>query len=200
MRRATVALSIFSLLAALARPVRAQESSLTVRLRDASGAGVPRVTVVVRDAAAGRTLAMATTDERGEARFAELAASRAWVLLRGALPDGTALVQPGADAQGIAVELAAIRRLELRCERNGVVLPDPETMVALDRRPRPTPTVARSRLADIQPIAADEWLPGAADEPARADWPWLGLVLVAGLGAALGAAIVLLRRQSVTQG
>ncbi|MFO7171065.1 MAG: hypothetical protein DIU80_023810, partial [Chloroflexota bacterium] len=64
----------------------------------------------------------------GRAAFETLGASRVRVAVAGALPNGLRLYQPGEDAAG-ALVLALPAVLDLRVELDGLVLPDPATMV-----------------------------------------------------------------------
>ena len=108
----------------------AQESpDLVVSLRDAQGHALA-ASVTVRASAGGPVLARAATDAQGIAVIRSLAVSEVRVLVEGRLPGGLALRQLGDDAAGLHVWLqAGATRLDLRAEPDGVVLPDPATMV-----------------------------------------------------------------------
>lgn len=128
-------ISIFLLPVVAAQPTRAQDAppALVVRLRDVVGAGVAGVTIIVADQSGATVLDRATTDATGSATFGPLPATDIRVRVEGRLADGTQLVQPGADAAGIAVILGAPPvTLELRSEADGTVLPDPATALALE--------------------------------------------------------------------
>lgn len=135
MRWIFLLISIFLLPVVAAQPTRAQDAppALVVRLRDVAGAGVAGVTIIVADQSGATVLDRATTDTTGTAAFGPLPAADVRVRVEGRLADGTPLVQPGADAQGIAVILGApFLTLELRSEADGTVLPDPATELTLE--------------------------------------------------------------------
>jgi hypothetical protein len=106
---------------------------LTVSLHDLANAPIVGATVIVRDASGTSELARAATDTHGIATFAALTQDQVRVAVTGALPDGTRLYQVGADATGILLLLASrSTTLDLRSERDGLVLPDPATMISRD--------------------------------------------------------------------
>lgn len=116
-------------------PAHAQDTppALVVRLRDVAGRGIAGVTVIVADQSGATVLDQATTDATGAAMFGPLPVADVRIVVQGRLADGTPLVQPGADAQGIAVILGTPSlTLELRSEADGTVLPDPEAELTLE--------------------------------------------------------------------
>ena len=145
--------------------------------------------MLIRNAGDGTTIAHSETDATGTAVFPTLAVSAVRVAVQGKLPDGTALVQPGLDAEGIAFYLgAASNRLDLR-----VVLPDPQTMLAPDvgiADPAPTvaetvtlvstttprPTLVPPTVAPV--IAVDSNDVPVADAPTPSPFGWLLLVML----------------------
>jgi hypothetical protein len=112
--------------------VRAQETppDLIVTVRDVHDAGVVGTMVSVRDAADGLEIARATTDVQGQAVFASLRVGEIRVAVEGQLANGTALYLPGQDSAGIRLTLGAPpTRLDLRVEPDGLLRPDPATMI-----------------------------------------------------------------------
>lgn len=167
MRWIFLLISIFLLLVVTAELTRAQDAppALVVRLREISGGGVADVTIIVTDQSGTTVLDRATTDATGTATFGPLPAADIRVRVEGRLADGTQLVQPGADAAGIAVILGAPPvTLELRSEADGTVLPDPATALALEpgieaplvtadpAQVPPAPPAAVARAATVSPF------------------------------------------------
>jgi hypothetical protein len=183
-------LTILLLLLALgAQPAHAWGHTLTVRLRDASGAGVPHIEVSVLTPE-GTPLTKATTDTNGTAAFPQLAAARVRVQLRGALLDGRPIIQKGADAQGIALDLALIDHLELRAEPDGTILPDPATMLARESGDTaPLSVLAVARPSAVAVLASPTQADGDRPSPRGLSWQGIGLVvgLLAGLALAARA-------------
>ena len=130
--RYTVSFCCALLAALLAWPAAslAQEApDLLVSLRDAQGRALA-ASVTVRASAGGPVLARAATDAQGIAAIGSLTVSEVRVLVEGRLPGGVALRQLGDDAAGLHLWLGAgATRLDLRAEPDGVVVPDPATMV-----------------------------------------------------------------------
>jgi hypothetical protein len=203
-------LSLFLLgLALWPAPAFAQETpDLVVSLRDERGAGVA-VTVIVRDGAGRRDLARATTGADGVTTFAALPISEVRVAVDGALPGGAALYQPGDDARGIRVWLdSGATRLDLRAAPDGMVQPDPATMIAQEAAPLalaalPTPEMtAPVEIArpELQRPASQALAPSATPLPeARPDasegaFP-LGALALVGALAAMVAGVALLGRR-----
>jgi hypothetical protein len=141
------------------QPVWAQENppALIVRLRDVAGDGVSGVEVIITDRSAATVLARATSDAEGRARFDPLPVADVLVVIQGHLSDGTPLVLPGADAQGIALILGAPpTTLELRSEADGTVLPDPEAELTLEPGiDAPLTTVDPAQVPPAPPTSAE---------------------------------------------
>lgn len=180
----------------------AQESpDLVVSLRDAQGHALA-ASVTVRASAGGPVLARAATNAQGIAVIRSLAVSEVRVLIEGRLPGGLALRQLGDDAAGLHLWLqAGATRLDLRAEPDGVVLPDPATMVvpegegaepvALPSLPPSAPPLELrpTGMPAIGPTVGPARLVEAAPQPvAGFTFSWL---LVAGLGLLLVAGLAL---------
>lgn len=185
--------AVVLVLLALPGQVGAQAHSLRVTLRDVRGAAVSGVTVIVRDAD-GQELTRQVTDSDGATSFDALAGV-VRVAVDGQPRSGPRLYQLGADAQGVRVVLdsdGTTLTLDLRAEPDGLVLPDPATMLSLEEggplvidgtsiptaavaTPAPLPTAGRTA---IQPGAAPR---AEATSPPQADWvpPVTVLILVA---------------------
>lgn len=129
----------------------AQNPSLQVTLRDSSGAAIVGVSLIVRTEG-GEELARQVTDSDGAANFGGLSGV-VRVLIDGQPRGGPRLYQLGDDARGVRVDLdqaALPLTLNLRAEPDGLVLPDPATMLSLeeggplvvDASPIPTAAVA----------------------------------------------------------
>ena len=113
--------------------VQRQPPALTVALRDVHGAPIVGITVIVRDGSGTHELARATTDGQGVVSFSRLRERQVRIAIAGTLLNGTKLYQPGNDAQGIALLLDPPPTvLDLRSEADGMVVPDPATMTALE--------------------------------------------------------------------
>ena len=75
-------------------------------------------------------LSAARTDAQGQAMFANIRLSQVRVRVIGTLASGVQLYQIGADAPGVAVFLGPPpTTLDLRVDADGMVLPDPVTMI-----------------------------------------------------------------------
>ena len=115
--------------------VCAQESTptaadLIVTVRDVQGAPLPGVTVQIRAGADTPILAQAVSTAQGQAVFANITVSQLRVRVIGTLASGAQLYQPGADAPGVTVFLGPPpTTLDLRVDSDGMVLPDPVTMI-----------------------------------------------------------------------
>jgi hypothetical protein len=181
---------------------------LIVELRDVNGAGIVGVTVIVRGDSGGRELARAKTDAQGIASFAGLSENVVRVAVEGALPGGTRLYLLGNDAEGIALLLSEPpARLDLRSEPNGMVIPDPATMIAPDTGVPTNPDAlaaalptAPLALATTLTVATPAMIPttgpagGATSETpiaATRTSLWPGVLLLATLCAAIVAAVML---------
>jgi hypothetical protein len=168
-------------------PAHAQErATLTVSIHDETGAPLPNVRVIAVDAVQFVPLAASATDAAGVALLPDLPPGALRVQVTGRTASGRPLIQPGLDAQGIAVRLAPSGDvLHLRTQPDGLVLPDPATMIAPDAGgvaqeagAAPFPTIVPAAPVDGRPAPAalDGAAPGAAplalDETA-ADAPFL---------------------------
>jgi hypothetical protein len=115
--------------------VGAQDSTptaadLIVTVRDVRGAPIPGLTVQISAGADTPILAQVVTDAQGQAVFATISVSQVRVRVIGTLASGAHLYQPGADAPGVAVFLGPPpTTLDLRVDSDGMVLPDPVTMI-----------------------------------------------------------------------
>lgn len=173
----------------------AQTFSLQVTLHDASGQTLTSITIIVRDED-GRELGRAVSDASGAVSFGALPAV-VRVAVEGQARGGPHLNQLGDDAKGVRLDLAqgsGTTTLNLRVERDGLVLPDPATMLSLEEggavvedgvsvptallatpAPLPTTTPSTGVVSVGQPIQ-----PG---EERRAGWAPLATVLVVALAA-----------------
>jgi hypothetical protein len=103
---------------------------LIVTVRDVRGAPLAGLTVQIRAGADTPALAQVHTDTQGQAVFATIGVSQVRVRVLGTLVSGIPLYQPGADAQGVALFLGPPpTTLDLRVDSDGMVLPDPVTMI-----------------------------------------------------------------------
>ena len=128
--------ALMTLSAALAGWMPAHQPAspeLLVTVRDATRQPLSGITIEVHDLGSGEALAATRTDTIGIASFAHLPTSAVRVRATGHLPSGVALTLLGADADGIAVYLADdTTGLDLEVEDDGLVRPDPATMLAPD--------------------------------------------------------------------
>lgn len=129
----------------------AQGHTLRVTLRDSSGAAIVGVSLIVR-AEGGDELTRQVTDSDGSAYFGGFSGV-VRVLIDGQPRGGPRLYQLGDDARGVRVDLdqaALPLTLNLRAEPDGLVLPEPATMLSLeedgplvvDASPIPTAAIA----------------------------------------------------------
>jgi hypothetical protein len=103
---------------------------LIVTVRDGGGVPLAGLTVQIRAGADTPALAQVRTDTQGQAVFATISVSKVRVRVLGTLVSGAQLYQIGADAQGVAVFLGPPpTTLDLRVDSDGMVLPDPVTMI-----------------------------------------------------------------------
>jgi hypothetical protein len=155
-------LLLHMLLELLLTPVSAaQAPALVVTLRDAEGQGVPGVIVEVRDQD-GHVLARATTDGAGEALFATLPHISLRVAVAGRM-GGVALRQIGQDAEGVLlVGDIPTHVLDLRVAPDGLVVPDPASMIA----PDPVGPMVASGVS-IPPRSSDATVTAVAEAAAR---------------------------------
>lgn len=188
-----------------ARPVTAQTHALRVTLRDTGGVGITGITVVVR-AESGEELARQTTDADGGVSFGELPGV-VRVLVEGQPRGGPRLYQLGADAQGVRVVLDASDTpltLDLRAERDGLVLPDPTTMLTLEAggplvvETTPIPTAIIATPAPLPTSPRTVSAPGstATDDEAPPHAGWVPLVTVLIVAVAAGVMVFIQRRRS----
>lgn len=181
----------------------AQGHVLTVTLRDAAGQGIAGITIIVRSED-GQELARQTTDADGTASFDTLP-TVVRVAVAGQPRNAPSLYQLGDDAQGVRLALdggAAPTVLNLRAERDGLVLPDPTTMLSLEVG---GPTVDATPLARATPAP----LPTRIDlgtppvlvispppDPAPPAPPWAPVVVLLVISAALVGLLALRWRRA----
>ena len=115
--------------------VYAQDSTpiaadLIVTVRNMPGAPISGLTVQIHAGADTPILAQVVTDAQGQAVFATISVSQVRVRVVGTLASGAHLYQIGADAPGVAVFLGPPpTTLDLRVDSDGMVLPNPVTMI-----------------------------------------------------------------------
>jgi hypothetical protein len=200
--RHIAALALLSfLLVPLSAHAQELPPDLIVRLRDSADAGISNISVIARDAS-GHELVRASTDASGRATFARLPVSEVRVAVQGSLPNGKPLSLPGQDAPGIRLLLDSPPvQLDLRAEADGLVRPDPATMIAPEvgvpieivlpaqtagaATPRPTPSA--TSLPSLNIVASSE--PGTSNS-----FSWPGLFLLIFLAGAATLVILLARR------
>jgi hypothetical protein len=103
---------------------------LIVTVRDGVGVPLAGLTVQIHAGAATPVLSEARTDAQGQAVFATISVNQVRVRVLGTLASGAQLYQIGADATGVAVFLGPPpTTLDLRVDSDGMVLPDPITMI-----------------------------------------------------------------------
>ncbi len=103
---------------------------LIVTVRDVNDRLLAGLTVQIRAGADTPVLSEARTNAQGQAVFATISVSQVRVHVTGTLASGAQLYQPGADAPGVAVFLGTPpTTLDLRVDADGMVLPDPTTMI-----------------------------------------------------------------------
>src|SRR6266540_4622732 len=182
----------------------AQEApDLIVTLKDINNSPLAGATVIIRDSSGSRDIARATSDAQGMATFSTLMESDIRIVIQGQLPNGAKYFQPGNDAKGIAMFLAAgTNRMNLLADTDGMIAPDPLTMSALEpgipiateggaifptapvAQPRPTVTAIPAvtlPTSQARPGLASAATAPAADETAPATIPlmiWLGVALL----------------------
>jgi len=184
-----------------------QTHALRVTLRNVSHRGLADVTIVLRGED-GQELARQRTDATGAASFDDLPAV-VRVAVEGQPRSGPPLYQLGDDAQGVRVQLAAGDAsvvLDLRVERDGLVLPDPATEVVreeggplvMEPPSFPTALVATPQTAmtaatlPSQPVVDSTPPPNVAQQNR---WvPWATVLVIA---LALGLLRLVQRRRSV---
>jgi uncharacterized membrane protein YdcZ (DUF606 family) len=115
--------------------VCAQESTpttpdLIVTVRDVRGAPLAGLTMQIRTGVDTPILAQAVSNAQGQVVFTTISVSQVRVRVLGTLASGAKLYQIGADAPGVAVFLGPPpTTLDLRVDADGMVLPDPVTMI-----------------------------------------------------------------------
>jgi hypothetical protein len=178
--------------------VSAQGHTLQVTLRDSSGLAITNITVVVRSEG-GEELTRQVTDRDGAAHFGELSGV-VRVLVDGQPRGGPRLYQLGDDAGGVRVDLdqaALPLTLNLRAEPDGLVLPDPATMLTLEEGgplvvdSSPIPTAAVATPAPLPTTRRTAITPDASGSPEGAAPPQAGWVPPVTLLIVVVAAIVL---------
>jgi len=174
--------------------VAAQAHALRVTLRDARGQGLAGITVRVRSED-GQPLVQATTSVSGTVTFANLP-TVVRVAVEGQPRIGPGLYQLGDDVQGVRLDLAQhgqLVTLDLRVDHDGLVLPDPATMLTLEQggpiaetapaipttllaTPAPLPTAAVS----ATPATVGDLGPAQPRAPRRDRWvPWMTVLIIA---------------------
>jgi hypothetical protein len=132
----------------------AQGYELTVTLRDAADQGIAGITISVRGED-GQELAQQATDVDGTASFDALP-SVVRVAVAGQPRHAPSLYQLGDDAQGVRLVLGVGSTptvLHLRAERDGLVLPDPATMLSLEAGgPTVAPALPTLAIATSAPL------------------------------------------------
>jgi hypothetical protein len=173
--------AVVLVLLALPGQVGAQAYSLHVTLRDVRGGALPGVVIIVRT-------------EDGQELTRDALSGVVRVAIDGQPRGGPRLYQLGDDARGVRVDLDQAGlplTLNLRAERDGLVLPDPATMLTLEEggplvvdgasiptaavaTPAPLPTARRT---DSQSGAVPR---AETTSPPQADWvpPVTVLILV----------------------
>ena len=145
-----------TLIAMLPLTAWAQSEQLRVTLRDLDGQAVANIAVIVRSEE-GDELVRQSTGAEGEASFTGLP-DVVRVAVDGQPRGRPRLYQLGDDARGVRVDLAWTERdvtLDLRIEQDGLVLPDPATMLSLETGGpivSNEPPVATAQLATPAPL------------------------------------------------
>lgn len=188
--------------------ILAQGYALRVTLYDPAGQGIAGVTIIVRDEQ-GQELARQTTTADGSAGFVGLP-TVVRVAVEGNLRGGPHLFQLGDDTQGVrfAFDLAAASAtLDLRAERDGLVLPDPATMLTLEEGGpivetiEPFPTAALATPAPLPTPATGVAgsavvVVGAPEEAERPAASWVPLVTVLIMVVAVAVMLLIQRRRA----
>jgi len=190
------ALIAFLVGAVLLLPDRAaaQTHALRVTIRDARGQELTGITVHVRSEDS-QPLVQATTSVSGTVTFANLP-TVVRVAVEGQPRTGPELYQLGDDAQGVRLDLAQhgqLVTLDLRVDHDGLVLPDPATMLTLEEggpiaetapaiptallaTPAPLPTAAVRTTA----VTVGDVGPAQRRAPRRDRWvPWMTVLIIA---------------------
>jgi hypothetical protein len=202
LRVAWLLAGLAALLPALAA---AQTDELRITLRDIGGEGIAGISVIVRSED-GVELMRQSTGSDGTISFGNLP-TVVRVAVDGQPRGGPRLYQLGDDAQGVRVDLGQapqLLTLDLRVERDGLVLPDPATMLTLEEggpliaETEPIPTAALATPAPLASISATSQVVvgvGAppSEAPRHAGWIPLVTLLIA---LAAGVMLLIQRRKS----
>lgn len=196
-------LAAYVLLPALAL---AQAYTLRVTLHAVDGHPVPGIVVIVRSEG-GQELARQVTSAEGAAAFIGLPAV-VRVVVEGQPRGGPALFQLGDDARGVRLDLGQAGdapSLDLRVERDGLVLPDPATMITREEggpvvsEASLIPTAALATPAPLPPSPVARGLPVVVDDapvaarPSSPAWvPWVTVLIIA---FAAGVMLLIQRRR-----
>lgn len=204
--RAMFALLLTALWLHLPTPTGAQSPpALVVALRDQAGHAVVGVTVLVRDQSGQRLLGEARTGLDGRATVEHVPVAEVRVAVRGEV-EGVSLVQRGDDATGLLVFLdAPTVTVELRVDKEGIVVPDPsmfvlEQALASSTAVPTAPLAATPATSTAMPPVIAGVVPGASggvSTPApapRGGSGFLGLLLILGLLAAIVRVLAYERR------
>lgn len=193
----------FVLLLALggAQTASAQDAPpmLLITIRDQHGTDIAGVQIVVRDRSGKAILGRAETSADGVATVENLPTPDVLLEIMGTLPNGVTLRLSTADAHGLVVTLTPpTTHLDLRITPDGVVVPDPTTMITLDPGvpidpaiPTALPAPTSSKLATRVPAAAPQQ---TASLTANVNRAWLLYAIVAGLAAVVCGLFVLQTR------
>lgn len=175
----------------LAAPVSAQGHALVVTVRDVRGGGIAGVSIIVRTED-GQELARQTTSVEGSVNFNDLP-TVVLVAVEGQPRGGPRLYQLGADLEGVRVVLDtndAPLTLDLRAEPDGLVRPDPATMLSLEEGgplvvdASPIPTAALATPAPLPTARRTAITPSGngspeGEPPPQANWvPPVTLLIV----------------------
>lgn len=199
-------LTICTLLPTLAT---AQGHTLHVSVHDLDGRGVAGIAVVVRSET-GQELVRQTTAAEGTVTFIDLP-TIIRVAVEGQARRGPQLYQLGDDTNGVRFDLGPVgveARLDLRVERDGLVLPDPATMLALeDGGPAvdqltalPTAAAATPVLVVLTPADTGAGVVHVGEAPASAEDRGAGWVPLVTLFLVVAALVVLRLAQKLRGG
>lgn len=188
---------LFGLATLLPMLANAQAHLLRVTLRDVGGAAIVGVSIIVRTEG-GDELARQMTGDDGSASFSGLAGV-VRVAVDGQPRGGPGLYQLGDDARGIRLDLdqaTAPLTLNLRAEPDGLVLPDPATMLTLEEggplviEASPIPTAAVATPVPLPTTRRTAITPGTTGSPQHEAPPQAGWVPTVTLLIIVVAAVV----------
>jgi hypothetical protein len=182
----------------------AQVYTFAITIHDASGRGLAEITIIVRDED-GHELTRMVSDADGAASFAALPAV-VRVAVEGQARGGPRLYQLGDDAAGVRLDLGQADgspQLTLRVERDGLVLPDPATMLSLeeggpvvtDAFPFPTALLATPAPLPTAGASTGVVAVGQSTPPAERRDRWVPLVTVLLIAVAAGVMLLVQRRR-----